>query len=272
MANATRNPSVVERTLKWVGSITAVLTLVFAVQKLLQGQAESSARDREIGELMQIAARQQQSGDYALAAESLQSAAKLTESGGTVARLFGSLDAASAKLRVARQDLSMAWLDDMTVPQGQTFAGMVEPLLPILEQGVLTAEPARRADLLAHIGWGYFLRSRDGKRLDPLAQYQQAVAADALNPYAHVYWGHWLLWNGGAFTDADAHFKQALQADRTRPLVRRLQLSAYGNRGQDGEVGYVAIVADMLRNQEPIEERSRRLALWNIQRACYSAN
>lgn len=267
--DGTQPKPLMERALKWVAAITAIISLVFAVQKLAQAIAENGDRSRRIEELTQVANRQSQSGDYALAWESLAAANKQAESGGTFARMFGGLDADTRKIRVAREDLAMSWLDHITVPSGQGFSSTVEKLMPSLEEGVLASEATRKADLLAHIGWGYFLRGRDGvQRIDPVPHYQQAIAVDANNPFAHANWGHWLLWNGGKFDEASEHFRSALAANRARNRVRELQLSAYRNRSGSGDTGYVGVVVDMVKNKEDVDKAAAKLALWHLNRAC----
>lgn len=56
--------------------------------------------------------------------------------------------------------------------------------------GANTSSGARKADLLAHLGWAYFLKQRDGDdSLRPETEYKEALTADADNPYANVFWG-----------------------------------------------------------------------------------
>jgi tetratricopeptide (TPR) repeat protein len=258
-----------ERVLKWVAALSAVISLVFAVQKLAQLMAENGDRSRRIDELTQVADRQKQSGDYSLAWESLAAANKQADAGGTFARMSGNLDDDTQKIRLAKEDLAMVWLDNISVPSGQGFSVTVEKLMPTLEEGVLASQATRKGDLLAHIGWGYFLRGRDGaQRIDPLPQYRQAIAADQANPYAHASWGHWVLWNGGKFEEANEHFRKALAADRGRDRVRELQLSAYRNRGASADTAYVTVIADMVKNKEAIDKAAQKPALWHLTRAC----
>ena len=267
MAPNAGQKSWLDRWQKWVVAITALLSLIFALQKLTQTISENNARTRQIAELTQIAQRQQAAGDYAAAWESDGSAIKLAESGGTLAKMIGRLDAQTASLRTAREDVAMAWLDDIHKPSDQKFSDIVDKLQPALEQGAVNATPQRQADLLAHIGWGYFLRGRDGVSApDPQAQYEQAIRLDAGNPYAHAYFGHWMLWHGGDMSAAAAHFATALKAGRAKALVRGLQLAAYQSRQSD--VPFVATVGEMLRSGEEVRPDSRSLALWHITRAC----
>jgi tetratricopeptide (TPR) repeat protein len=138
-----------------------------------------------------------------------------------------------------------------------------------VDQGAASASGQRRADLLAHIGWAYFLRSRDGSsNIDPRRSYEAALEIDPGNPYAHTFLGHLIAWHGGELQEAQQHFASALAANRERPFVRSMQLAALRNRGSSGDAQYVATVADMLKGGEPVESEARRYALFNIQRGC----
>jgi hypothetical protein len=269
MAPDSGQKSWLDRGQKWIVAVTAVLSLIFAVQKLAQTISENNARKRQIAELTQIAQRQQAAGDYAAAWESVGSALKLADSGGTLAKMIGHLDAETAALRAAREDIAMAWLDDVHKPADQKFSDIVDKLQPALEQGAVNATPQRQADLLAHVGWGYFLRGRDGVSApDPQAQYEQAIKLDGGNPYAHAYLGHWMLWSGADVSAAEQHFVTALKAGRAKKLVRKLQLAAYRNRQSEGDVPFVVTVGEMLRNGEEVPPDSQSLAMWHISRAC----
>lgn len=258
-----------EKVFKWVGAITAVLSLLFGVQKLVQTVAENNDRQRQIEELSEVARTQQQAGDYAGAWGSLESALKSAESGGTLARMIGQLDAKTLEVRSAREDLAMEWLRNIRVSGGQTFSDIVAKLLPSLSQGAASAQGARKADLLAHTGWAYFLRNRDsGGDTDPQRLYERALQADPSNPYAHAFSGHWLLWSRGSAETAQQHFAAALASGREKPFVRTMQLAAYRNRGSDGDVPFVVVVADMMKNQESIGPGVRRDAASIIQHVC----
>ncbi len=260
-----------EVVLRWVGAITAVLSLIFAVQKLIQTVGEDNDRQRRVREFSEVASLQQQAGDYASAWASSEAALKAAESGGTFAKLFRRVDEQTQELRAQRQDLAMNWLRNARASGGQTFASLVDRVLPTLDQGAAAVQGERKADLSAHIGWAYFLRSRDGSGGgDPQRAYEAALQADARNPFAHAFLGHWTVWNGGSLQAAEEHFTAALAADREREWVRTMQLAALGNRGSAGDAALVGVVGEMLSNKESVPEGARRRALYTLQRACAS--
>jgi Tfp pilus assembly protein PilF len=266
---ATAKRSNTETALRWIGAITAVLTLLFALQKLVQTIGEDNDRQRRVAELREVALMQQKAGDYSAAWDSLESALKTAESGGAVAKMMGRVDRRTQEVQLQRQDLAMQWLRDIRTSGDQTFSSIVTRILPAVDQGAATASGSRRADLLAHIGWAYFLRSRDGpSNIDPQRSYQAALEIDPTNPYAHVFFGHLISWQGGELQEAQQHFAAALATNRERPFVRWLQLAAFRNRGSDGDVPFIATVAEMLKGGESVETDARRWALFSIQRAC----
>ena len=260
-----------ERALKWVGVLTAVLSLFFGVQKLIQSISEDNAADRRIAELREVGRMQQAAGDYAAAWDSFAAALETAESGGVVAKLLGRVDARTHELHVLQEDLAMAWLRNVRVPQGRTFGEITAKLLPALDRGAAAASSTRKADLLAHVGWAYFLRSREGEsELVPRRQYEAALQIDPANSYAHAYLAHWLSWTHQNDAEVRRHFAAALTANRDRSFVRTMQLAALRNRGGAGDAEYVAVVGDMLANAEDVPADARRFALWTLQRSCTS--
>lgn len=60
-------------------------------------------------------------GDYPAAWASLERALVAADEGSFLAELSGCLDAPRLELRKAQEDLAMAWLRDVRVPEGSTF-------------------------------------------------------------------------------------------------------------------------------------------------------
>jgi hypothetical protein len=97
----------------------------------------------------------------------------------------------------------------------------------VLARGAAAGKGERSADLLAHMGWADFLRSRQGVGgLDPTQHYRRAVEIDPGNVFAHTMWGFEILRKGGSVTDANRHFAVALESKRKREYVRHMQISA----------------------------------------------
>jgi hypothetical protein len=137
----------------------------------------------------------------------------------------------------AQEDLAMEWLRKIRVPEGQTFTSIVDKVSPLLTRGVVESQGARKADLLAHLGWGDYLRFRENQRqLHPDSYFEDALKEDSSNVFAHTFKASWIIWNRGSLKEASAHFRSALDSKREREIVREF------NRGpfqffRSGRVG-----------------------------------
>lgn len=244
-----------ERVLKWVGSITAILSLFFGIYQLATLVSDARARARHIEEICVIGKAQQSAGDFPAAWESFSEAGKSAEEGGMIAKMAGKLDAAQVKVRLAQEDLAIEWLQTIHAGSDEKFSDTVDQLLPSLVRGAAAAAGERKADLLAHVGWSYFLKGRDGMtEVDPARSYAEALAIDPANPFAHAYWGHWILWTHGNLSDAMKHFESAVASQRELPRVRRIELSGLTNSHDDAvQSEFLRTVNEMYKAHEPIE-------------------
>jgi Tfp pilus assembly protein PilF len=231
-----KNPSTA---LAWVGSITAVFSLIagiYAGWAFFSGQLE---RRRAVDRLLAAEAVQLHNSDYESAWNTLAQAA--------------TVDASSARVQQAQEDVAQQWLDNIHISGGQTFASIAEKLEPILTRGAASAKsPQRQADLLAHLGWSYFLRRRSSPSgPDPEPVYRDALQKDPANPYAHAMWGHWILWNHPTSANASAHFAAALAAPRPtlRPYIRFVQLGALKNANTPEALQEIIRVANDIRKE-----------------------
>ena len=154
----------------------------------------------------------------------------------------------------------MAWLEESRLREGETFTGLANRLTPTLQRGLLDASGARKADLLAHLGWAEFLRSRDGVAgREPDTLYRRALAVDSQNVYAHAMLGHWLVWRRGRLEEAQTHFATALAQDRAHAYVRGMQLAALANSREDAAGEELIRVANEMRVRgEPVNEQIRK--------------
>jgi len=205
--------------LKWVGYATAILSLIAGIRGIEKVVADRVEARRKIDSFLASEQIQLQGRDYRLAWRSLDQASQV--------------DPGSVPVHAAQEALAMEWLENIQAGENERFSDIAEKLEPVLTRGAASAKTAtREADLLAHLGWSYFLRSRDGGTgLDPAGAYAEAVKRDKNNPYAQAMWGHWILWNTHELGPAAPHFSSALASNRQRDYVRRLQLSALLNSG-----------------------------------------
>ena len=257
-------PSTGENVMKWVARVSAVLALGFAILQLARTVGDARDRRRQVEELVKTEATARRSGDYERAWTELDQALKVAESGGLLAKLTGQLSKEAQDLRVSQENLAMAWLDNIRVGANQTFSSVVDRLTPVMTRGAAMAGGARKADLMAHIGYGASLEARDGRPAgDPAQSYRDAIAIDPQNAYAHAYLGHYLLGHGAPMEEGKAEFQKALASGRAKDYVRVLQLAAMKNRGSEGEAEYIAVINEMRKNGELVDE-SMRADLYNV--------
>jgi hypothetical protein len=225
--------------LAWVGSITAVFSLIAGIYGgwvFLSGQIE---RRRAIDRLLAAEAVQLHTADYESAWKTLAQAS--------------TVDPSSTRVQQAQEDIAMQWLDNIRISGDQTFVSITEKLEPVLIRGATSAKlPQRQGDLLAHLGWSYFLRNREmPSSPDPAPAYRDALQKDSANPYAHAMWGHWILWNHQGSVKAHEHFTAALATPRPglRPYIRSLQLSALNNEDSPEAIQEIIRVANDVRKE-----------------------
>ena len=256
-------PKLLDTPLKIIGAIGAVISLVLGANQVTRVLSEVGERQRQVAEMQAIAAQQVKSADYPAAWSSIEKAITASDQGSYLAKMTGRLDEVRLDLRAVQEDLAMTWLQHVSVPSGSTFASIVDPLLAVVTRGIVASEGTRTADLLAHAGWAYFLKSRDGSSSgDPEKAYRQAIEIESNNPFARANWGHLVMWRRGSFEEAARHFSLALMAGRERPYVRRLQLAALRLYASiEAERGLLLAVNDMRKAGEPIDGGTRRAVL-----------
>ena len=250
--------------MKWIGGVTAILSLIFGLYQITQLLADVRERQRQVAELYKVGKDQQDAGNYESAWATFEQAASTADSGGQLAKLTGQLGKERRELREAQEGLAMAWVENVKVPQGKTFSDIVNKLVPALTRGAAGESGVRKADLLAHLGWAYFLKARDDSlslddqvRLNIEQHHREALEIDPGNPYAHVHLGHWKLWMGGEIEDARQHFSSAVASGRVRSYVRGIQLAAFHNRGEDGDAEVLRVVNDMIKDSETVDTNTR---------------
>jgi hypothetical protein len=243
----------------WAGAIVGALATVLGVAlnldtvgNLLTDRAQQRAT---YAQLLATVDQQLTERKYDLAWNGIEKAAEQREAQGWKLRGLPPLDDVHAK----EADVAMAWLRDIhLLGEDKTFTTVVERLEPSLQREEIRASGSRKADLVAHLGYADFLRTRDGHGdLDPAARYQEAIGIDPRNPFAIAMLAHWRLWNGGSVAESEKLFDQALAAKREVAYVRQLQLSAFMNRnGDDGDFAFLRALNEMRVSGEPIDERS----------------
>ena len=214
--------SVTVNIIKWIGGITALVSLVLAVTQL-NNYFEGWREKRElVNELIAAAKIQQESGDYMQALSLLEEATQLEPS--------------SRNSRQAKVQLAMTLVRTKRAWQKDTVE-VVNKLLPIMVRGAASSDVLVAADVKAHIGWAYILMTEATQNQFSIDNYcDRALQQDYNNAYAHAFWGYWTLsrYNKNKYhisnnQKAIDHFNKAVKSGRDLNLVRYLQISALEN-------------------------------------------
>lgn len=219
--------------------------------------ARHRALATEVSTLLESGQLQQQSGRYPEAWDMYARADSLSSGSPTAAK--------------AQERLAMEWLDNIRVTAGQgTFTAIVERVQPVLARCAVSKEPRRGADCQAHLGWGDFLRMREGAGgLDPAKQYRLALERDPDNVYAHTMLAFSIVTSDGSLEGARPHFNAAVASGRERAYVRHLEFAALlwqHERAAEDEA--IRVANDMRTKHESMPDdgadRSDRWRLWNV--------
>ena len=182
----------------------------------------------------------------------------------------------SSEVSDAQERLAMEWLENARSTQvngtqlGLTLKDIAEKVLPVLSRGATADKGQRSADLLAHMGWADFLRSRSGVGgLDPAQYYRRAIEIDPKNVFAHALWGFEILRNDGPLAEAKQHFAVALGSERKRDYVRGMEIYALLWARKPELENETIRVANEIRNKGetmPVgfPDSPLRWRLWNI--------
>jgi hypothetical protein len=183
----------------------------------------------------------------------------------------GAIQPVSTEVIDAQERLAMEWLDNA---RGSQLTGSLKDIAdkvsPVLSRGAVAGKGERSADLLAHMGWGDFLRLRqEVGGLDPTQHYRRAIEIDPGNVFAHTMWGFEILRKRGAVADANRHFAIALESKRKREYVRHMQISALlWVHDPKLESEAIRVANEMRRGGETMpagtQEGSDTWRLWNI--------
>jgi Tfp pilus assembly protein PilF len=234
------------RALKWVGAATAVISLILGARQLIGIATDRAQRGRDSAEFTALARQQADRGEFAEAWQSLDRAEQRSR---------------TPALDSARLEIAFRWLEEGRPGAGQPFTRITDAVTPALDRALLNPKDPRRPDILAHMGWATFLKSRETGTGDPAALYKQALAIDPHNVYANVMLAHWMVWQGEPLTAARPYFDQALATGKERALVRTFQLAALRNRNDDpAEAEMIRVAASMRQQNEPVDDRSARAA------------
>lgn len=217
---------------KWLLAGVAALVLSAAAYVVLHAQGLQRARAAQVADLLAAGREQEKATHYPQALDSLQKAETLAA---TDLGLFaGPLSPQQAQAHGLLEQLDQKWIWSQVMQRMEHgITDVDETPIKALSAYAQTATGAHKADLLAYIGYGTFLKgclaNGDVSDKKPEAFYRQALAADPRNPYAHAFWAHLILCGDGSIEEAQPHFDAALAVAKDRELVRNVELYALAN-------------------------------------------
>jgi tetratricopeptide (TPR) repeat protein len=237
------------RILKWIGIVTAVISLVLGAREVVSLIREGIAQKTRAAELRVEAERLSSAGDYSRAWQSISQAVEL-----------------QPDYRVTQVAVAMGWLRDIRIAPNRgerTFTEAAEKLLPVLYGAIDTSRKAYSARVLAHIGWANYLMFKEGDRSVKVDEpFKHALLLDSTNLYAHAMYGFWILYPGhgfGSIDEADRHFEAALRIGGDTNYVRHLAISAYRNASTPESQAHIISLANrMRRNHEAMDPAERQ--------------
>ena len=230
--------------LKWTGGITAVISLMIGSASVYELYTSWNQRKDAVAEL--------------IAASEIQLASQDYEGGWLLLRQALKLEPASKAVRRFEIPFAMAWLRNVRVTGGQSFADVVDPLLPVLYRGVTDTRKSVAADVYAHIAWANYLKRRSGNQVVEIdGHFRKALELDSANLYANLYWGHWTLnpMNRTDYGEADIvkarrHFDAALKSGKDTTFVVNVMLAALLASNDDAAVRETLGVLSHLRKAD----------------------
>ena len=174
-AQTPRKSSPVATALKWIGGVAAVISLLLGLNQFTGVLQTFRVHHKEFTEAMKAGELEQERGDYPAAFDSFKHAVEL--------------DPVDRDAQKHQAQAAMLWLENVQTRE-RSFTDTANLVLPVLDKSLSTAKGQYAADLLAHIGWANFLKSRDGSGSpETIAKsYQEAVKLDPNNPYANAMW------------------------------------------------------------------------------------
>jgi len=263
--------SLMDSVKKWIGIGAAAVSALSAVYGAIEYQADKTARSKQSEALLTTSQTQLQARDYAAAWASLEGAEDQIDKEGVLTRALGGLTSEQARVHAAELKLAMTWLqqvgDTGTSDRDQkgAFTKVSDTVLPVLSTGVPDATGSDKADLLAHIGYAYWLKTVDGAEgLHELQFYREAIALDPNNPYANTFWAIPVIGQNDAkeagVTQAKKLYDAALASSRAtgelRQWIRKHELASVRTwtNYKTAMPFFWQVVGEMQKGGEPIDE------------------
>lgn len=251
-------------TLKWVGAVTALISLIAGAVQLNGLLQSSRERSESVQRLVKAADMQIEYGD-------LDSAQQLIEQ--ALALEPGSRAAGERQVAVAMMLLRRGFPYDFKYNK-EEYRKKIDSLLSVLYRGAGDNDPVKAADALAHIGRANRMRRFNQNQELPIEEYfARAIALDSDNVFAHVFWAACCLSTDKSMgcnnnlQAAEEHFALAMRDGREQDYVRRQRFDRL--RGSSVEGADILLIGDMIaswRDKIPLDEKQQQMIYNDISR------
>lgn len=247
---------VISQTLKWIGGIVTIISLVMGIITLSRYYQDWQERRETVDEIVTAAQWLIKTENYQQAWDMYKQAAEINPS--------------SALVRAGRFDLSLLWVRSFHADielLDQTLDSITETLY----RGLATADAHQTSTILAHVGYLQVIRKFNRLPIftDVDNLFRQALEANPDNAYANAMFARWMLLERPMTVDrlqqSEQLFLKAMTHTDTRYFVRRLQFSAFTpySYGYNDKIEVTALTVllragiDMLHNNEALPTSDR---------------
>ena len=223
--------------LKWSTGLIIVVVLLVGVLTLNKYYASWQGNKELALELGQSANRLRESGEFRQAWQQYEFAV--------------AVDNTLSAVKNGRVQLAMQWvrqispLTENDPKAGEKLDEFAKVMMPVLARAVVSTSGRQRADVLAHIGWTYYLLDRNRSDLvlgeknhRAESMYRDALRIDPKNSYANALLAYALFSKEKSIDEFRRRFEIALQSVRARykhstsefQWLRKLQLDALNDK------------------------------------------
>jgi tetratricopeptide (TPR) repeat protein len=163
--------------MKWIGGITAVLSLILASIQLNRILEDTLERKESVTELVRASDLLAENSDYEGAFKLLDQALELSPA---------SRAARERQVRTGMQYVRKFFLK----PESEKLT-LLDSIIPVLRRGAVHKDPKIAASAVSHLAWANYLKESENHIVHN--GFQNALAMDSDNVYAHSMWGSWCL-------------------------------------------------------------------------------
>lgn len=170
--------------LQWIAGAVTIVSLVVALNTLINFYTDWLEKNNTVKELTQAAKWLDQSQNYAYAWDLIEQALQLNPN--------------NEKVRQYQIELAMQWLRSGSTRSNRkaSYTEMADLVTPVLYRAITSLNSKYAATVFAHIGFAQYLKSRESAVFVDINElFAKALEIDNNNVYANVFRAYWLLFD-----------------------------------------------------------------------------